>query len=74
MLDIECAGGDQLTYLGFVQVRVASSGCGVQGKGCCFFVLLVVPNTTYNEMVPVLLGINVLSYFLNDCRINNGDD
>ena len=32
MLDIECAGGDQLPYLGFVQVRVASSGCGVKEK------------------------------------------
>ena len=53
MLDIECAGGDQLPYLGYVQVRVASSGCGVEGKGrCCF--LLVVPNTKYNEWVPVI--------------------
>ena len=34
--------------------------------------LLVVPSTKYNEMVPVLLGINVLSYFLNDTRITNG--
>ena len=71
MLDIECAGGDQLPYLGFVQVRVTSSGCGVKGKGrCCL--LLVVPNTKYNERVPVLLGTNVLSCFLNECRITNG--
>jgi len=35
--------------------------------------LLVVADKEYNNKVPILLGTNVISYFLNDCKEKAGE-
>jgi len=57
VLRIECADGQLLPYLGYIEVSVKVPG----GTGDTENVLLlVVPNTPYNTNVAVLLGTNVL--------------
>lgn len=68
LLHVECADGQPLPYLGYVEVNIVFSGlCGEQ---CCL--LLVVPRSNYNSQVPLLLGTNVLSVLMEDCRSNKG--
>lgn len=58
ILEIECADGQNLPYTGYIEVEIghenSSSKC----------LLLIVPDSRYNEQVPLLLGTNVLQYFI----------
>lgn len=58
ILEIECTDGQNLPYTGYIEVEIghetASSTC----------LLLIIPNSRYNEQVPLLLGTNVLQYFI----------
>ena len=58
ILKIECADGQHLPYLGANGIK----------QPC---LLLVVPDSTYNLNVP-LLGTNVLSTFMEECRHRHG--
>ena len=65
IIKIECANGETLPYQGFVQVTLQAPGVPNTDKHECL--LLVVADTEYNNKVPILLGTNVISDFLNDC-------
>ena len=71
LLEIEHAGGNSLPYSGFIEVDVKAIGCGLDSsaRSC---LLLVVPDTRYNCKVPVLLGTNVLSHLLEECKVVHG--
>ena len=56
-MTVESASGHALPYLGFVEVSLQ---CPVQDEVACAL-MLVVPNTSYHEKIPVLLGTNVLN-------------
>ena len=62
ILKIECAGGDLLPYLGYVEVELKVPGDDVSVDGN--FVFLVVPSTEYNKQVPLLIGTNILKLVL----------
>lgn len=71
ILDIECADGNSLPYNGCVEISLAVSGLPNSEQITC--VALVVPNSKYNSKVPVLLGTNVLSVFLDMCKDEYGE-
>lgn len=58
ILEIECADDQNLPYTGYTEVEIshenASSKC----------LLVIGPDSRYNEQVPLLLGTNVLQYFI----------
>ena len=56
ILLVECADGQHLPYLGYVEMEVGIPGFLENQIALC----LVVPDTGYNQQVPVLLGTNVL--------------
>ncbi|XP_033726169.1 uncharacterized protein LOC117315872 [Pecten maximus] len=56
------------TYLGELQLHPLQDGAlkiQVAGGKC---ILIVVPDTDFNKAVPVLLGTNVLSYLMQQCK------
>ena len=63
-IDIECADGQLLPYVGFVSVDLTPYGVPTLEKlhDCLF---LVVPNSNYNHHVPVLIGTNILQSLMN---------
>ena len=63
LLKIECANGETLPYRGFIQVTLQAPGVPNTDHHECL--LLVVAETEYNRKVPILLGTNVISDFLN---------
>ena len=50
----------------FVQVTLKAPGVPNTDRHECL--LLVVAETEYNNTVPILLGTNVISDFLNNCK------
>jgi len=70
-LRIETASGHSLPYKGYIEANIQVSGIARSKQQVCL--LLVVPNTAYNNRVPILLGTNVLSLLLTDCRDTHGE-
>lgn len=68
ILDIEGATGQKLPYLGCVALEVQLPDQPFQHE--CLF--LVVPNTRYNSVVPVLLGTNILGPLMETLQKENG--
>lgn len=58
ILEIECADGKNLPYSGYIEVDI----CLENTSGS--FLLLIIPDSRYNEHVPLLLGTNVLHHFM----------
>lgn len=67
MLKIECAGGDFLPYLGYIEAEVGGPDLPVQAA-----IFLITPCTDYSSQVPVLLGTNVLKAVLEQCEARHG--
>ena len=69
IVNLEGAGGHTLKYSGYVEVDVPIvPGCSLEA------LFLVVPNTTYNTKVPVLVGTNILDWvreFLGNTSLKN---
>ena len=59
-LDIKCADGLTLPYLGYIEVSVELP-CTDQGP--VFVLLLLVPDTEYNRTVLLIVGTNVIRQF-----------
>jgi len=66
ILNIECADGQNLPYLGLVEADLSVVGIPMDHIQHCLF--LVVPQSKYSEDVPILLGTNVLSEFMSTCK------
>lgn len=71
-IKLECADGQTMPYFGYIQVDILP--VGIPTEQVLTSVLLVVPDTDYNNTVPVLLGTNVLSEFLDNCKGELGDN
>ena len=73
LLNIECADGSQLPYLGYIEVsiKIAAGLPDSQPKDC---LLLVIPDSPYSERTLVILGTNILHEFMNDCKANFGSN
>ena len=70
IIKVECADGQLLPYLGFVEASVSVPGLtSEEGQETIF---LVTPDTDYNARVPVLLGTNVLKPIMDGCKQKGG--
>ena len=71
ILHIECADGNTLPYLGFIEVSItAIEGIPELTSVPCIF--LVTPETNYSSQTPVLLGTNILNELKETCKIIHG--
>ena len=70
ILNIECADGYYLPYLGYIEVNISVDDFSDTPQPC---LLLVVDNSNYNSKVPIILGTNVLSHFLTFCQDKHGE-
>lgn len=70
ILKIECADGNVLPYKGCIEVNIKATGIPKAVEQPCL--LLVVPDTEYNNSTPILLGTNILAEFLNTCKQDFG--
>ena len=66
ILNVGCADGNRLPYLGYMKSTLTSSGIPACSEQFCLF--LIVPDTSYNLKVPVLIGTNILDEFIKDCK------
>lgn len=71
ILQVECADGQKLPYVGYIKASLSSSGIPQCQELFCLF--LVVPDTNYNLRVPVLIGTNILNEIVKDCKIQHGE-
>ena len=67
-LDIKCADGSSLPYLGYIEVSVRLSD---EGEGSLCVPLLVVPSTDYNKTVPIIVGTNIIRQLKESSTENN---
>ena len=67
ILNIECADGSQLPYLGYIEadIKIPYGVSGSNEKRC---LLLVVPETVYSKQIPIILGTNILQEYMSDCK------
>jgi hypothetical protein len=56
ILDIECAEGSQLPYSGYIEVNINTPG---STNNFNTYLVLVVPDSNYNQHIPLLIGTNV---------------
>lgn len=63
LLNIECPDGNLLPYVGYIEASIT-----ITEKSDNVTILLVVPDTDYNERVPVLLGTNILRPITESCQ------
>ena len=69
LLDIECANGEQLPYLGYTEICFQIPELS-QEFPC---LLLIVPDSRYNKTVPLLLGTNTLAVMIDILRESIGE-
>ena len=70
ILNIECANGDKLPYDGFFEASFTVQGLPVKRQHAIF---LIVPNSAYNQKVPILLGTNILQELMKTCKDTCGE-
>ena len=70
ILNIECADGNNLEYLGFLEAKMEVKGIPTEISHTCLF--LVVPESKYGKTVPVLIGTNILTCLMETCKESLG--
>ena len=70
ILNIECADGSKLPYIGYISATLTTIGIPKSTDQECLF--LVTPQTNYSTQTPVLLGTNILNELMLDCKTNFG--
>lgn len=68
LLRIECADGQNLPYLGYIEVDIQI----VPGGNTYPCVFLVIQDSAYHQKVPVLLGTNILTTIMTDYEQHYG--
>jgi hypothetical protein len=72
MINIECADGQQLPYLGCIEATISiENGLEKATSKQCLF--LISPDTKYSARTPIILGTNILKTLLQDCKDNFGE-
>ena len=69
LLDIECADGKSLPYEGFIEAELEIPTIRHKVNA----ILLVIPESNYNNSVPLLLGTNVLGVIMEILRKQEGE-
>ena len=69
-INIECADGNCLSYLGYIETEIQPLGIPNSQPQPCL--LLIVPESNYSRAVPVLLGTNIIRTFLENTQQQNG--
>lgn len=69
ILEIECAGGTQLPYTGFIEVNITTPS----STNYHAYPVLVVPDSQYNQHVPLLIGTNILENMIQDLQQTYGE-
>ena len=62
LLELEGTGGAAIPYLRFVEVNLQIPGIRSYNEDV---LLLVIPNTTYSEAVPVMVGSKIIDKVLS---------
>ena len=70
LLNIECADGKQLPYLGYIETDLQLPGSATNGTHPSVF--LIVPDSAYHQHVPILIGTNVLAEVMKDTQQHYG--
>ncbi|XP_062585806.1 uncharacterized protein LOC134247460 [Saccostrea cucullata] len=70
-LQIECANGENLPYLGFIEVDFESYGIPIRSSQTSIF--LIVPTTAYSQKTPILIGTNILRHLMDNCKMDYGE-
>ena len=70
-VNIECADGNSLSYLGYIETEIQPIGIPNCTHIPCLF--LIVPDSNYTKTVPILLGTNVINLFLNKTQYQYGE-
>lgn len=69
---IECADGKTLPHLGYIEAELMiENGLQTSQTQTCLF--LVAPDSRYSATTPVVLGTNILSELLQECKNNAGE-
>ena len=72
ILQIECADGQSLPYIGYVEVELQiDDGLPNSKPNSCLF--LVTPDTSYSAKTPAIIGTNILNELLTECKDNFGE-
>lgn len=72
IFNTECADGQTLPYLGFIEIDLTiTKGLPSRKPQPCL--LPVVLDTNYSPRTPVVLGTNILKELLEECKSNFGD-
>lgn len=72
VLNIEGAAGQKVPYLGYIEIELQfpQHACGTDK--CISALVLVSPDQSYNEKIPLLVGTNVLRVLVQDCIKKGG--
>lgn len=68
---VECADGQSLPSLGYIQCSLKAKGID-NNQVFVDGLFLIVPNTSYNKCVPVLIGSNIISVLMNLVKESHG--
>lgn len=69
LLDIECAGGTQLPYLGYIEAKITMQ----KNNFSKVYPILIIPDSQYNQNVPLLLGTNILETMMTELKEQHGE-
>ena len=72
LLHIECADGSKLPYDGYIEADISSIE-GIQKSTLMPCLFLITPETSYSNRTPILLGTNILSQLISECKNNHGE-
>lgn len=70
IVEIECAGGTQLPYEGYIEADIKTPG---DSNALTRNIMLVVPDSQYSLHVPVLIGTNILSSMMEQLNKEHGE-
>ena len=70
IINIECADGNKLPYLGIIACSFTVPG--IKGIDQHDGIFLVTPDTEFSSKVPVLIGTNILQQLMSSCKSKHG--
>lgn len=70
IVEIECAGGTQLPYEGYIEADIKTPG---DSNALTRNIMLVVPDSQYSLHVPVLIGTNILGSMMEQLNKEHGE-
>lgn len=73
LIHIECADGQPLPYIGYIEASVEGKGVPTRREEESIYPILIVPDSNYNQTVPLLVGTNILHHILDDLKSQYGE-